>query len=337
MTAADLGAERRLSVMALLQRLVREREAAVDILAVFVLIQVVCVVVSLLAPGAFPYLSAANISIELKSIPILGTITIGVGILMIAGEFDLSVGANYTFTGIVAATLIENGMAAFLAALIGLALGIAIGLLNGAVTLTFRIPSFITTLGSMLFWGGITLFYHGTSSIRFSPDPLFTSIMAGSIGALESPFLWLVALSIIAWALLHRHQFGNHVFAVGGNPQAATAIGISPDRVKLAAFAIAGFCAALSGLLAATRVGTIQPGEGSGLELQAIAACVIGGVALAGGRGHVLGMFLGAAMIYTIQDILFLSGAPGFYLNMFVGLLIVAATVFNSIVGKRRT
>jgi ribose/xylose/arabinose/galactoside ABC-type transport system permease subunit len=160
--------------------------------------------------------------------------------------------------------------------------------------------------------------------------------MAGSLGPLEAAFLWFLALTLLAWALLHHHQLGNHIFAVGGNKQAATAIGIRPNLTKMIAFAIAGFCAAFSGILAAARVGAIQPGQGSGLELRAIAACVIGGLALSGGRGTILGVFLGAALIYTIQDILLLVRAPGFYLDIFVGILIAGAAILNEVVRQRR-
>ena len=118
--------------------------------------------------------------------------------------------------------------------------------------------------------------------------------------------------------------------------RAATAIGINPNRTKLIAFGLAGASAALAGVLAATRVGAIQPGQGSGLELQAIAACVIGGVALNGGRGSILGVFLGAALIYSIQDILLLARAPGFYLDIFVGLLIVGAAIFNQMIRRQQ-
>jgi simple sugar transport system permease protein len=124
---------------------------------------------------------------------------------------------------------------------------------------------------------------------------------------------------------------------VGGNKDAATAIGINLNRTKMIAFGLAGFCAAFSGMLATSRVGSIVPGSGLGLELQAIAACVIGGVALTGGRGTILGIFLGGAFIYTIQDILLLGRAPGFYLDIFVGILIVSAVVFNEMVRRQNT
>ncbi len=306
-----------------------------EILILFLLVQFICCLSSIIFPANFRYLSESNISVLLKAIPVLGIISLGIGLLMIAGEFDLSVGANYTFTGIVIATLVESGLSAFLAAPLGLALGVLIGLLNGFLTLRFRIPSFIATLATMLFWQGMTLLYHGATSIRFYPGDIFTNLMAGQIGLMETSFLWFVALSLVFWAVLHRHKFGNHILAVGGNKQAATAIGINPTRVKLAAFGLAGFCAALAGILAASRVGTIQPGQGAGIELRAIAACVVGGVALTGGRGTILGVFLGAGLIYTIEDILLLLRAPGFYLDIFIGILIAGAAIFNQLVRER--
>jgi simple sugar transport system permease protein len=314
----------------------RNKESAVNVLILFILVQIGAIIASLLFPDSFRYLSEANISVQLKAIPVLGIMSLGVGVLMISGEFDLSVGAVYTFTGIVAATLIGDGMSAFAAAPLALILGAGMGLLNGFVTLRFRIPSFIATLGTMLFWQGMTLLYHGATSIRFYPEQLFTDLTAGSIGVIEAAFLWFLVLTAGFWVLLHNHKLGNHFYAVGGNREAATAIGINPDRVKMIAFGLAGFCAAVSGILAAARVGSIQPGQGSGLELQAIAACVIGGLALTGGRGTILGVFLGAALIYTIQDILLLVRAPGFYLDIFVGLLIVGAAIFNQALRQQK-
>jgi simple sugar transport system permease protein len=314
----------------------RYRESAVDILILFLLVQAGSIVYALLNPDSFRYLADANISVMLKSIPVLGVLSLGVGILMITGEFDLSVGSSYTLTAIFMARQVESGTSVFLAALMALGFGVLIGLLNGFITLRFSIPSFITTLGTMLFWEGMTLYYHGARSIRFRPDQDFVELMAGNIGLMQASFLWFIGLAILFYALLHHHKLGNHFFAVGGNRRAATAIGINPTRVKMIAFGMAGFCAALAGILAATRVGAIQPGQGRGLELQAIAACVIGGVALSGGRGAVLGIALGAALIHTIQDILLLGRAPGFYLDIFVGTLIVAAAIFNQMLRGRK-
>jgi simple sugar transport system permease protein len=312
-------------------------DSGTDILVLFVVVQVLCIIAALLFPESFRYLSPSNISVMLKAIPLLGVIALGIGILMVAGEYDLSVGAVYTLCGIVMAKLVaENQFSAFVAAPIALGLGVLIGLLNGFITIRFNIPSFIATLGTMLFWQGMTLLYHGAQSMRFTPEATFIKVIAGALGPFEAAFLWYVVLTLLAWALLHHHKLGNHIFAVGGNKQAATAIGIRPSATKMIAFGIAGFCAAFSGILAAARVGAIQPGQGAGLELRAIAACVIGGLALSGGRGTILGVFLGAALIYTIQDILLLVRAPGFYLDIFVGILIVGAAILNEVVRQRR-
>jgi simple sugar transport system permease protein len=303
-----------------------------NILIAFIAIQIVCVAAGLAFPTQFRYLASANISVMLQAIPTLGFIALGVGVLMIAGEFDLSVGSVYTFTGIVAATLLNDfSVPAWFGALAAVAVGAAIGFLNGLITLGFALPSFIVTLGAMLFWRGMILLLHGALSIGFQPDPTFQSVFGGSIGLLPMSFVWLALLCVGFHVVLQHRRLGNHMFAVGGNRDAAYAIGIRPAQVKLIAFAIAGGMAALSGIFSATRVNSITPVGGAGLELQAIAACVIGGLSLTGGRGSILGIFLGAALTYTIQDVLLLMRAPGFYLDIFVGALIVGAAILNQV------
>lgn len=218
---------------------------------------------------------------------------------------------------------------------IGLAVGTLAGVIHALITLRFNIPSFITTLGAMLLWKGATLLYHGASSLRFKPSEPFNTIFNGSIGVVHASIIWFAIFAVIFYFLLHHHRIGNHFFAVGGNQKAAIAIGINPARTKIIAFAIAGFMAALSGIIAGARVSSIQPGGGLGLELVAIAACVIGGHALMGGRGAILGIVLGTCLMYTIQDVLLLLRAPGFYFEMFVGALIVIAVIMNMAIRRK--
>ena len=303
-----------------------------NILVVFIAIQIGCVAAGLAFPAHFRYLSSANISVMLQAIPTLGFIALGVGALMIAGEFDLSVGSVYTFTSIVAATLLNDfSLPAWIDLAAAVALGAAIGVANGLITLGFGLPSFIVTLGAMLFWRGMILLLHGALSIGFQPDPAFQSVFGGAIGLLPMSFIWLALFCVCFHVMMQHRRLGNHMFAVGGNRDAAYAIGIRPTQVKLIAFGLAGGMAALSGVFSATRVNSITPVGGAGLELQAIAACVIGGLSLTGGRGSILGIFLGAALTYTIQDVLLLMRAPGFYLDIFVGALIVGAAILNQI------
>jgi simple sugar transport system permease protein len=318
-------------------------EGGITVLFILVLLGVIA---AALAFPSFRFLSEANITVTLKAIAPLGIMALGVGVLMIAGEFDLSVGALYSFCAIVTATLTAqwggeigaegaSALAPFLAMIVGLAVGTAAGVLNAWITLRFNIPSFITTLGAMLVWKGATLFYHGANSLRFKPSEPFATIFGGSIGVVHASMIWFLILCAVFFVILHHHRLGNHFYAVGGNRNAAVAIGINPKRTKMIAFAIAGFMAAFSGIVAGVRVSSIQPGGGLGLELYAIAACVIGGHALMGGRGAILGTLFGTALMFTIQDVLLLGGAPGYYFDTFVGVLIVLAVIMNMVIRRK--
>ncbi len=320
------------------------------IILLFFSIQIIAIIGSLLFPDHFRYLNPANIAVLLKSMAPLGIMSLGVGILMISGEFDLSVGTLYTFCGIITASLVGGGlsvqgtgtesvyqMSPYLATLCGVLVGVMAGLLHGSVVSRFQIPSFIVTLGAMLLWKGATLLYNGAKSLRFRHDSeSFKTISSGDILIIDASFIWFIVVGIVFYFILHHHKIGNHFFAVGGNREAAIAIGINPNRVKLIAFGFAGGCAALAGVVAMSRVGSVQPGGGLGLELEAIAACVIGGTALMGGRGSIIGIMLGTALVYTIQDILLLLRAPGFYFDMFIGGLIVLAVITNTLLRAKR-
>ena len=305
------------------------------IFLVFFTLQVACILGALIYPDEFRYLSPQNLTILMKAVPVLGCLALGAGVLMIAGEFDLSIGSVYTFTAILMASLVNMDVSAFIAAPVGILAGVLIGLLNGTITLRFGLPSFIVTLGGLLFWRGAVLLYNGAVQVRFDPEPAFTALFAGTLFGINAAFIWILILVAAFHLLLHRHRFDNHVFATGGNPGAATAIGINTGRVKLIAFAIAGGMAAVAGILATSRVGSVQPGQGAGLELQAIAACVIGGLSLRGGRGTIVGVFLGVLLIHTMTDVLLLLRAPGFYLDMFIATLIVVAAIFNHLIERR--
>ncbi|MBA2680443.1 MAG: ABC transporter permease [Ktedonobacteraceae bacterium] len=223
-TTTDEAAARRTIVAG---RRYRRQQSALDILILFLVVIVISVIYGLITPNTFAFNSFANIQNALYTIPIeVGIPALGVGVLMIAGEFDLSVGVNFVFSSIVMAQLATNGMNVWLAALIGILIGTSIGLLNGLITLWLGIPSFITTLGTSFFWSAAVLFVHGASSQPFSPDPVFASLTSGSIGPIPATFVWWMVLALAFWGLLERNRIGNHIFAVGGNKQAATATGV---------------------------------------------------------------------------------------------------------------
>jgi simple sugar transport system permease protein len=265
----------------------------------------------------------------LKAIPQLGIMSLGVNLLMISGEFDLSVGSNFTLTSIIMAKIFNQGIPAIFAVLLALVVGCFVGWSNGIITTKAKIPSFIVTLGTMMFWRGMILLTSGGLTEKYLPGVSIERILTGSIGIFQSQFIWFLFLTIVTWAILERHKLGNQFFAVGGNKEAAIAIGVNPNKIKIIAFMITGILASFSGTLSTTRIRSVSPIQGEGLELQAIAACVIGGTSLTGGEGSVIGVFLGATLIYTIQDILLLLRAPGFYLQMFIGIVVVAAAILN--------
>ena len=298
-----------------------------------------CVIVGLIVPDDFRFLARANAKIMMSAIPFIGISALGVGMLMIAGEFDLSIGSSSTLAAVVMAMAYNAGGHVILAMLAGIAVAAVIGLANGLITTRFGIPSFITTLGMMLVLRGANRVVTGGIFQRFYPDERIRDVLTGTIDVgvqVPAQILWFLGFTALVYVIVHRHRIGNHFYAVGGNRAAAIAVGIDADRVKIIAFVAAAVGATMAAIISTTRVSAISPFQSSmGLELDAIAACVIGGLFLTGGRGSVLGIFLGAILLYLVEDILLLTGAPSFYLEAFVGAVIVAAVVMNTWVARR--
>ena len=315
-----------------------------NIVIIYGVLLLACILADVVQADKFPFLSELNLSVLLQQIPRLMFLALGVGLLMICGEFDLSIGGVFVLAAFVMGSLIHDRgwpvPAAFFAAL---GSGFLVGTVNGLITTRFRIPSFITTLGMMFVMRGIVRWIAGSgsrSSINqqsLYPGELFEGILTGQIvGPIYAQFLWAIFLAICAYYLLNRHRFGNQLLAVGGNEEAAIAVGINADRVKLIAFMICSTMAALTGVVSATRINAVIPTQFLvAFELRAIAACVVGGLFLFGGRGTILGMVLGAALLATIEDILALMRAPGEYFKAFIGIVLILAVVVNTFVAKR--
>lgn len=306
---------------------------ALEIGTIFAIVMLAFVVASIVAPTSFPFLSPNNLSgVVSQSIPVLAILGIGTGILMIAGEFDLSLGASIGFSAI-CFIRISEAFGWGWGLIIGILAGTAIALINGLIVVFTKIPSFIATLGMGFFWTGASIFINGTSPAILvqGKDDLLVTIFAGDFGLFRSQLVWMVIVGIGAWFFLHRHRLGNHIFAVGGNAAAAKAISINPTKVKLLSFAIFGACVGFASVLISVRTSSMQPGSTADYTLLAVAAAVVGGTSLLGGRGSVTGMIVGAALIRLIENGLILGRAPGFYIQLFVGLIIVVAAIFNKL------
>lgn len=316
------------------------RYQASNIIIVFLALQLVCIVWSALRPGDFAYLftprgiSFVNLQNQLEYMSPIAIMAIGVGMLMIVGEFDLSVGSTFALSAYVMALAVGAGLPPILGVPLAIVIGGAIGFMNGQIVIRTRIPSFIATLGSMYFLRGLLLFIADGKTQPYAPSEWFRALFVGQYGPIQAQLVWLILIGVIGYLLLERHKFGNHIYAVGGNRETAIAIGVNPDKVKLVCFMIVGVLSAMAGVISATKVSSISPIQGRGLELIVIAACVIGGTALTGGSGSIIGIVLGVAFYYTMENVLGLLNA-GEFIELWIGIMIILTVVVNTLTRKK--
>jgi simple sugar transport system permease protein len=280
--------------------------------------------------GAF--LSADNLRGILGLLPEVGLVSIGVTILMICGEFDLSVGSTFALTPMATSLLIIAGIPAFAAILLGLLIAATIGFVNGFITLTFAIPSFITTLGMLFIVRSLTIVISGGFP-PLLPDELNTSVFTqfvGPGGLFRASFVWFLAIALASSAMMARSNLGNWIRATGGHLEAADAMGVPARRVKLFCFILCAMMAGFGGVIQVFRLHSPLPSIGDGLELQAVAAAVIGGTALTGGVGTVLGAIVGALLIRVIDNGLVMSLVDANWFKFAVGSLTIFAVVSNA-------
>jgi simple sugar transport system permease protein len=284
--------------------------------------------------GAF--LSADNLRGILGLLPEVGLVSIGVAILMICGEFDLSVGSMFALAPMATSLMIIAGVPTFFAIVLGLVISGAIGFVNGFITLRFVIPSFITTLGMLFIVRSITVVISGGFP-PLLPDDLNTSVFTqfvGPGGLFRASFIWFVGIAIVASAMLDRSNLGNWIRATGGYLEAAGSMGVPARRVKLFCFVLCSVLAGFGGIIQVFRLQSPLPSIGEGLELQAVAAAVIGGTALTGGVGTVLGAIVGALLIRVIDNGLVMTQVDAGWFKFAVGVLTILAVVGNSWLGR---
>lgn len=261
----------------------------------------------------------------------LAVIALGVCILMISGEFDLSVAGVYALAPIILGELITNGWNPWLAMVIVLAAAVGVGLVNGYVTTKFAIPSLITTLATYYILQGISYdVTNGQTVLAVGKNTMFT-IFGAPIGNtfLSAVMLWAIGLLIVFWVLLQHTRYGNWTFAAGARNDAGRAMGVPVRRVKMINFIICAELAAFAGCLQFASFGGASPGNGSGYELLAIVACVVGGTSLFGVRGTIVGAFLGALTIACLQTGLVLIGAPGNAYESLIGVILIVTVIAN--------
>jgi len=297
---------------------------------------VVGIFFSFFAPN---FLSSYNIFSMLRQTAELGIVAMAMTILIIGGEFDLSVGSIYAVTGIMAGLIYKNIFPnMWIAAIIALGIALLLGGVNGLLVTTTGIHSFIGTLATMKVFRGIAMVFTRAQSVSGFERNAFFEITgrARIFGIIPIPILWLFVAAGIFFFILHRTEFGVKVYATGDNREAASLVGIHTVRIKRRSFMITAAAAGVAAIISLGYLRTATPSQGSGMELEAIAAAVIGGTAMSGGVGSIVGTFLGALIIAQVRTGLVLMGTDAYVQDALVGLLIAGSVVINVfITGKK--
>ena len=300
-----------------LRRVARELRAAWMLLAV-------CVVLAIASPVFATSSNLLNVALATSVTALLAA---GQTFVIILAEIDLSVGAVLGFSAVVTAMTLRHH-STVTGIVVGLVVGATAGLVNGLLVTKTRMPSFIATLATMSVLGGLTLQLTQGNPVAVT-DYSFQNIGQARAAGIPVPVWIMVVVFVIFGVLLSRTRYGRYVYATGDNAEAARLSGISVDRVKVLAFVISGVLAALAGFIVSARLSTAEPTAGTGLELEAIAAVIIGGTSLAGGRGDLVGTIVGALILGVIDNGMNLLDVSPFLQSVVKGLVILFAVLLD--------
>lgn len=293
---------------------------------IIIAVALVVIVFGVLSEGFF---SAGSAQILLNQLPTLMVVTVGMIIVMLIGGIDLSVGSVVALSSTLVATMIvSHSLPLPVAILVGLAAGLALGLTNGWFSTYAGLPSFIVTLGVLEAGRGLAYLVSDSQTIFVGPSIEALALPLYGIGV-SPAFLLALGITIVAHVLVTRSVGGRYLVAIGTREQAAQAAGINTRPYKLAAFAISGTLAGLGGVFNAAYLAAADPNAGSGIELSAIAAAVIGGTSLMGGRGSVIGGFIGVLLIAVLQSGLAQIGVSEPMKRIVTGVVIILAVLLD--------
>jgi len=289
---------------------------------------VLLIAVGGLALASNDFLTSNNLASLARQVSIFGILAIGQLMVILTGGIDLSVGSILGLSGAITAQLLVNGVPIVLSLVIGIGVGTVLGIVNGLLVTRFKLPPFIATLGMLGIARGVVLVITHANTIQGLPDS-FQNIANGTILGIPNLLIIFVAITTAAWFVLTRTVFGRYVYSVGSNPEAARLAGVPVLLVTASVYAISGLLAGVGGVLLTSRLGAGVPTAGVGFELQAIAACVIGGASLSGARGSAIGAACGALIIGVLNNGGNLLAINAFYLQIAIGVLILVAVGFD--------
>ncbi|MHA1549432.1 MAG: ABC transporter permease [Alphaproteobacteria bacterium] len=318
----------------ILRRLIARPEAGP-----FILLLGLIVVFTSVNPN---FLSILNISNTLAFTVELGLIALAMTLLMTSGEFDLSVGSVFGFSAVIMWTLFNNGLASLeVAFVVALSLAALIGLSSGLLVTKLKIPSFLVTLGMLLLVRGTALYITNGFPQRTwnaGEQPLAQALVGDFwIGPLRlyMSLFWFALAAIVLGYILTRTKYGNWIQASGGNPNAALARGVKVGATKIWLFMLSSTFAGLAGIISSIRTSAANPNSGTGYELEVIAMVVIGGTALMGGRGTIIGTVIGVFILRMMRNGIIMVGVPGLAYNIFVGAIILGMMALHSWLDRR--
>ena len=291
----------------------------------FAILVLLCLILGLMHERFF---TTANLLVVTRQAAINGLLAAGMTLVILTGGIDLSVGSVLALAGAVSAeTLAATGDLTW-AILAALAVGTVLGFINGLFVAYPNLPPFIVTLATMAWARGLTLVYTDGRHIP-DQDGAYRFIGSGYLGPLPVPVVILLVTYLVLWIFLTRTRWGRLIYAVGGNEQACRLAGIPVPRVKTLVYTASGFFAGLTGLVLTARLVSAQPTAGAGYELDAIAAVILGGTSLAGGRGSILGTLVGALIMGVLDNGLNLMNVSPFYQEVAKGLVILGAVLLD--------
>lgn len=299
------------------------------IIALIILLFILCIVNGFLLPS---FLSVTNFLNVLRQVSVTGIIAVGMSFVIISGGIDISVGSILAMSGIIVTMALKNyNIPLTIAILIALIVSVALGLLNGLIIAYGRVLPFVATLGTMYLIRGLALILSGGRAISDLSDQ-FITIGRGFFLKIPIPIIIAFVVYIFGHFILTQFTFGRYVLGIGGNEESARLCGVAIKKVKLLVYGFCGLLCGIAGVVLAARLGSGQPNVGSGYELIAIAAAVIGGNSLSGGKGSIFGTLLGALMLGVVSNALNLWGVASFYQTVVTGGIVLVAVLADKAV-----
>ncbi|MEE9928323.1 ribose ABC transporter permease [Microvirgula aerodenitrificans] len=296
-------------------------------LAPLVALALISVVLSALSPN---FLTLNNILNVMRQVSINALIAFGMTFVILTGGIDLSVGSILALSAVLGAGWMSAGMDPILATLLGVGAGALMGLANGLIICQGRVAPFIATLATMTIFRGLALAQTNGTPVTGISSPFFDLLGRGYVAHLVPvPVVWMLLAFAVLWFIARKTTFGRHVYAIGGNEEASRISGVRVSTVKTSVYVLTGALSAMAGVILTSRLNSAQPNAGMGYELDAIAAVVLGGTSLAGGRGWIVGTLIGALLIGVLNNGLNLLGVSSFYQLVIKGAVILLAVLLD--------